>query len=48
MENIDDTVSWVQRQYFQAVAMKYFDWDSLKSTKSVRQEIILKAVCTDY
>lgn len=47
MENVDDVVRWIQRQYFQVVAMKYFDWEKLRSrSESIEQERILKAVCS--
>jgi hypothetical protein len=51
MANYDDALCWVQKQYFQALPMKNFDWEKLKNVNCAEsnsnpiQTAILNAVC---
>jgi hypothetical protein len=50
MADFNEALYWVQKQYFQAVAMKNFDWEKLKIVKcddesNTVQIAILNAVC---
>ena len=49
MADFNEALYWVQKQYFQAVAMKNFDWEKLKNVKcdesNTVQIAVLNAVC---
>lgn len=52
MANFIDALCWVQKQYFQAISMKIFDWETLRnvtvseSDDSCTDQIaVLNAVC---
>ena len=45
MAGFHDALCWVQKQYFQAVAMKNFDWEKLRNESNIAQTAVLNAVC---
>ena len=45
MADFHDALCGVQKQYFQAVAMKNFDWEKLRNESNIVQTAVLNAVC---
>ena len=47
MANINEALYSVQKQYFQAVGMRHFDWGKLESSSEsdIEQITVLNAVC---
>ena len=52
MADFNNALFWIQKQYFQGVAMKNFDWDKMRdlemvgtTTDNAEQLSVLNAVC---